>query len=312
MVEERNEEPLEGPHKKSFVDRLQKATTELNSIQTSFSKGMNELERIQSMLSLDGVNSVTTMIQDFEDRISEAEKRREEASEGARRFGEELEKEKERLIKLWDAYKNQEEELATQEKRASELETKLREIEQSRIKFEEDANARIATLSQKLSEKEGEMQNVQEFKQRIQDFDGIRNQLEETIGTLKSDITEKDERIQSLENRVQDLQQFEGLADVKVKFDEVSEEFEKEKERLTKLFRLYEDTETENRKLKDELKGWQEWFASNEEIFNKLFTTVDHLRQKSSTDSKEIEENLLADSEIETKKKQKRKLRLRK
>ena len=48
--------------------------------------------------------------------------------------------------------------------------------------------------------------------------------------------------------------------------------FEKEKERLTKLFKLYEETESENNKLREDIKGWQEWFDSNEELFTKLFS----------------------------------------
>ena len=72
------------------------------------------------------------MIQNFEDRLSNAERLRDEAAEGARKYSEELEKEKERLVKLWDAYKNQEEELSSQEKKALELEEKLRSSEQAK------------------------------------------------------------------------------------------------------------------------------------------------------------------------------------
>ncbi len=50
----------------------------------------------------------------------------------------------------------------------------------------------------------------------------------------------------------------------KTKFEEVSVEFEKEKDRLTKLFSLYEETEAENRTLKEEVKEWKNWFDSNQ------------------------------------------------
>ena len=286
MVEENEEESdeLKGPHTSTFIERLQKASTEIDSIKSSFSKSMDDLAKIQSMLSLDGVNKLNTMIQDFEDRVTEAERMREEAVEGAKKFNEELEKEKERLIKLWDAYKNQEEALSTQEKKALEFEERLREAEQTKKQLEEDLTARINTLTQKLAEVKTEESQTAEFKQKIMEFDGIRNQLEETIHDMRGEINAKDESIKSLEVQVEELKQFEQSAEFKAKFEEVSEEFEKEKERLTKLFRLYEETETENKKLKDEIKGWRDWFESNEEIFNKLFSSADHLRKQTPSE----------------------------
>lgn len=315
VIEENIEEPVGTEHKKSFFEKLQKASSDLNSIKTSFSKSMDELAKVQDMLGLEGADNISTMIQDFEDRLSESERKRDEASEGARRYGEELEKEKERLIKLWDAYKNQEEELSTQEKRATELEEKLSGIEQSRGQFEEDSNARIVTLTQKLEEKEKEVQQLEEFRQRIVEFDNIRNQLEETANGLKGEINARDEQIKSLENQVEELKQFEQFAEFKAKFEEVSEEFEKEKERLTKLFRLYEETETENKKLKDDLKGWQDWFDSNEGIFTKLFSSAGHLRRKVSTPAVEENEAVSFPEETEkneTKKKSRGRLRFKK
>ena len=50
-------------------------------------------------------------------------------------------------------------------------------------------------------------------------------------------------------------------------------QYEKEKDRLTKLYKLYEETESECNRLKVETKGWQKWFDSNREIFDKLFST---------------------------------------
>ncbi len=94
MTEE-NKEDLEIKEPKvNFMDRLEQASTEIDSIKSSFSKGTEDLARIQSMLTLEGVDKFSTMIQDFEDRFSESERKREEAAEGARRHSEELEKEK--------------------------------------------------------------------------------------------------------------------------------------------------------------------------------------------------------------------------
>ncbi|MCX6667016.1 MAG: hypothetical protein NTV74_02075, partial [Euryarchaeota archaeon] len=58
----------------------------------------------------------------------------------------------------------------------------------------------------------------------------------------------------------------------KDKFDDLSVQYEKEKERLTKLYHLYEETEAECKNLKEEVKNWEKWFDSNREIFDRLFS----------------------------------------
>jgi len=262
----------------SVLERLQQASTELDSVKSSFSKGMDDLAKIQSMLNLDGLNKMNTMIRTFEDRLSDSERRREEAVEGARRYSEELEKEKERLVKLWDAYKSQEDSLASAEKRMAEMEGRIRATEQTRIEFEHDANARIRTLTQRLEEKESDVQHAEELKQQVMKFDNIRVQLEENIDRMRGELSAKDEIIRSMECQNQELRQFEKFADYKTKFEEVSTEYEKEKERLTKLFRLYEETESENKALKEEVRDWQGWFSANEELLTRLVSSVENLK----------------------------------
>jgi len=269
--------------KDSFMEQLQEASTELGSVKSSFSKGMEDLAKIQSMLSFEGLNKMDSMMRSFEDRLSEAERRRDEATEGARRYSMELEKEKERLIKLWDAYKNQEETLSAQEKRVAELEERLRDTEQMHMQFERDATVRIQTLTQKLDERAQAVQQMDDLKQQVMRFDTIRTQMETNVDNMRSEITTKDEVISGLEQQVEELRGFEQFAEFKPKFEAVSMEYEKEKERLTKLFRLYEETESENKQLKEELRGWQSWFATNEELFTKLFSSVEHLKHQHTT-----------------------------
>jgi len=313
MAEENDKIPEEERHATSFMERLQQASNEIDSIKSSFSKGMEELAKVQNVLNLDGMDKFNTMIQNFEDRLSDAERKREEAMQGARKYSEELEKEKERLVKLWDAYKNQEEEVSTQEKKALELEEKLREINQSKRQLEEDTNARINTLTQKLGENEQQLQQFEETKKRIEDFDLIRNRLEESIHDLKNEITKKDETIESLGAQIDKLKSFEKFSEFKTKFEEVSEEYEKEKDRLTKLFRLYEETEEENKKLKQEIEGWQAWFNTNEELFTKLFSSADHIRKsKTSSASNNKSKEPPVNQETKEDKKKRRKLRFKK
>jgi chromosome segregation ATPase len=318
MSEEKVGEMRMKDTKDTFLNKLQQASTDLDSIKSSFSKGMEDLSKIQTMLSLDGLTKMDTMIRSFEDRLSDSERRREEAVEGARRYSMELEKEKDRLVKLWDAYKNQEESLSTQEKCVAELEEKLQSTEQAKMQFEQDATARIRTLTQKLEEQSHNIQQVEDLKQQVMRFDTIRTQLEENVDHMRSDLIAKDDVIRSLERQVEELSKFQQFAEFKTKFEEVSTEYEKEKERLTKLFRLYEETEAENKTIKQELHDWQTWFDSNEELFTKLFTSVEHLKHRDTNPTtatmadEDIEIPPSLEERQESKEKPKRKLRFRK
>jgi len=318
MIEEKIDDLSVRGSKNSFMERLQEASTELGSIKSSFSKGMEDLAKIQSMLSLDGLNKMDSMIRSFEDRLSEAERRREEAVEGARRYSVELEKEKDRLVKLWDAYKNQEESLSAQEKRVAELDERLRDTEHVHMQFERDATARIQTLTQRLEEREQAIQQLDDLRQQVMRFDTIRTQLETNTDRMRGDLTVKDDIIRTLETQVEQLRGFEQFADFKTKFEEVSTEYEKEKERLTKLFRLYEETESENKMIKEELREWQNWFDSNDELFTKLFTSVEHLKHRNTVSPAEtpIDEDIEIPPSLEERQepseKPKRKLRFRK
>jgi len=258
----------------SLEERLRQATDEIDSIKSLFSKSTEDLSRIQSMLDVGNLGEISTIIEKIEGRATEAERKRDEASHGAKKYSEELEKEKERLIKLWDAYKNQEEELSTVETKLANFEEQSRTAEAAKKQLEDDFNARIITLTQKLEENEGKVSQFDEYKQRFEEFGNMRNQLEEEVYSLKGEINKKDDIINSLQGEISKTKEYEKYAEYKDKFNDLSTQYEKEKERLTKLYHLYEETETECKRLREETKGWQNWFDSNKAIFDKLFSST--------------------------------------
>ncbi|ENO12051.1 hypothetical protein MBGDC06_00681, partial [Thermoplasmatales archaeon SCGC AB-539-C06] len=79
----------------------------------------------------------------FEDRVSSMEREKEDAVEGARKYSEELGKEKERLIKLWDAYKLQEDELAAKDKKITDLQDRTQRFETVKKRVEDEFNQKI-------------------------------------------------------------------------------------------------------------------------------------------------------------------------
>jgi len=260
-------------HLVSLGERLRQAADEIDNIKNSFAKNTEDLSRIKNMLDVGSLDEINGIIEKFEGQITESERKKEEAFEGAKKYSDELEKEKERLIKLWDAYKNQEEELTKTETKLEEYKEKVENAEDSEKQLSDSFNTRIDTLTQKLKESEGKINQFEEYKKSVDEFASIRNQLEEENLTFKDDIKNKESTINMLQVQVEKLKDFEKYSEYKDKFNDLSNQYEKEKERLAKLYKLYEETEGECSKLKKETKDWQNWFDSNKEIFDKLFST---------------------------------------
>jgi chromosome segregation ATPase len=258
----------------SLKEKLIAVTNEIDAIKTSFTKNTQELARIQDTLSVGNIEDIGGIVESYENKIAEAEKQRVEAAESSKKYSEELEKEKERLIKLWDAYKNQEEELSSTEKRLTEYEEKVKKAEAEVKQTEDDYQARIKTLEQKVEEYEGTGTKMEEYKKRCEEFDEIQNRLEEENHTLKTQMTKKDEEIDNLNKQLNKLKEMEDYSQYKEKYEEVNAEYEKEKERLTKLYQLYEDTDEECKTLRDENKQWQKWHDSKMQTFNQLFSSA--------------------------------------
>jgi len=258
----------------TFMERLRQASYEIDNLKNSFSKVPEDLSRIKNMLEIDNLGELTDLLENYKGKLLESEKKRDEAFQGAKKYSEELEKEKERLIKLWDAYKNQEEELSTAESKLAVIEERAKNAETTKTQIEEDYISRINTLNQKMEENETKIKQFDEYKDKSEEFSKIRNQLENEKQILKNEIDNKDQSITSMQKEFDRLKEFEKYAQYKEKYEDVSKQYEKEKERLTKLYHLYEETESECKKLKDVNAGWQNWFNSNKQVFDKLFSTT--------------------------------------
>jgi chromosome segregation ATPase len=260
------------PEVDTLEERLRQAANEIDHLTNSFNKTTEDLSRIKNMLDVDAIRGITSTIQRFEGQLSAIEKQREEAYQGAQKYSEELEKEKERLIKLWDAYKKQEEELSTAEGKLQEYEDRTHRAEQQKQQIEEDYTARIDTLNQKLDDQQGNIEKIDQYQQQINECTNVRNTLEQENQGLKQENAEHKETINSLQQSLEEYKKYKDYADYKNKYDDANNAYEKEKDRLTKLYHLYEETEREVNQLRQQNKQWEEWFNSNKEIFDKLFS----------------------------------------
>ena len=131
---------------------------------------------------------------------------------------------------------------------------------------------------------------------------------------LKKENTSKENMINDLNEQLTKYKDLEDYAEYKTKYDEVHAEYEKEKERLTKLYHLYEETDSECKRLKLENNNWQKWYNSNKEIFNKIFSTAPPVASttESNTSPPIFPENPVDDPNARKPEKAKKRLKFRK
>ena len=267
----------------AFRESIQQVTSQLEQIRSSFYQGVEEIERIKKILNSEHIGRFSDIITEYETQLTRMEKERNEAIENARKYSQELEKEKERLIKLWDAYKLQEDELNERDRRIAELERKVKEYENKLRETEKDLSSRIETLTRKLEEKENLLKEYSDFRKKHNLYEERNRKLHEEIENLRNTLNEKEREITQLKQMVDELSKYREFEDYKTKYEKLNIEFNKERERLVKLYKLYEDLERENNKLREELNGWRQWYESNAELLDRLFKSTEDIKKKLSS-----------------------------
>jgi predicted RNase H-like nuclease (RuvC/YqgF family) len=99
-------------------------------------------------------------------------------------------------------------------------------------------------------------------------FTSLCMHLEKEINLLKSEISEKNSRVKALEQQLDAIHEYEN------QFLEIHKKYDKEQDRLTKLYHEYERAEEEISSLKKELEGWKDWVESNKDLYDRLFSAA--------------------------------------
>ncbi len=118
--------------------------------------------------------------------------------------------------------------------------------------------------------------------------------------------------INDLNQQISELRNMENYSEYKEKYEGMAAEYEKEKERLTKLYHLYEETDSECKSLSEQNKNWQNWYNANKDIFNRLFSTAPPISITEDIREETTENPTIPDELIEKKpKKTKKKFRIK-
>lgn len=186
----------------TLKESIQRVQEELTRVRDKAQQEVVDLDRIRGMIDLKYLNELLAAVERLEARVKTVER-----DSGAAAVRKELSKEQERLAKLWDAFKNQEDELRSAVKERDQLSSRFGELEK--------AYKSMGSVTQARS---------------------------------KLSYFEKENR---------------HLADELQKTAESSEEyrrkFDQERQRLAKLFKVYEDSASSLADHKREIAAWRAW-----------------------------------------------------
>ena len=203
--------------------RIEGVSKELHHIEAEVRKDAESLERVRQLLDVSYLNELMSIIDELEVRITESSQAAQSAESEKDQFRHKFEEEQERLEKLWDAYKAQERELTQLREKVPRLESELRA---------KDAG--------------------------VADAEAAIDQKEDEIRRLDQELGESRQKVADLEAAREDLKNLEGM---KSQIEELETRYEEEKERLAKLYVVYEELEAERDGLKRQVDERDAWFA---------------------------------------------------
>jgi chromosome segregation ATPase len=221
---------------------------ELARVRDSARQEAESLERIRGLLDADALNGLIRTIEEMEARLEQLQS--EAAGGGGVRA--ELEQEQERLRKLWDAYKSQEDELNRVRRDYPLMEEKLFERERT-----------IESLRREISRLEPLAKSKREMDDAIAQGRQLRAQVEQ----LNNELRRTKERNDALLTEAAQLREDSGH---KGRVGELEAALEEERERLAKLYKVYEDQEAEKKDLESSIASWEAWFTKYGTLMDRM------------------------------------------
>lgn len=220
---------------------LTNVASEIARVRDQARQEAESLERIRGMLGTGYFENLLSSIEELETRIEELESASLEARGDVERTQAELGQEQERLRKLWDAYKSQEDELDRLKRDYPLMEEKLFERE----RLVEQQKREIARL-------EGMSQYKTDYENLLRDHRTLEAEADRT----QKQLQKSQDHIQRMEAEVRELREVEVDAG---RIEELEKLLDEERERLAKLYRVYEDLEQEKKDADVLLEEWATW-----------------------------------------------------
>jgi len=221
---------------------LSNIASEVARVRDQAREEVNALEKIRSMLDAGYLTDLLRSIEELETRIEDLEDASLSAQNEVDRYREDLEQEQERLAKLWDAYKTQEDELERLKRDYPLMEEKLFERERT-----------VENLRREIDR----LEPLARYKKDAERFQEENRRLVRELEEAEKEITAASARLEDLEEEASKLRETSQEAR---RVGELEQLLEDERERLAKLYKVYEDVEADKRELEGLVDEWNAWY----------------------------------------------------
>lgn len=222
---------------------LSNVANEIGRVRDQARQEVDALEKIRGMLDTGYLDSLIRSIEDLETRIEELEGTTLSAQDEMDRYRADLEQEQERLRKLWDAYKTQEDELDRVKRDYPLMEEKLFERERT-IETLRREIARLEPLGKYKNDYEALVKEHRALGAEADRLDAELEKANDTIADLEEDVV----RLREVEDNAGRVEELEHLLD-------------EERERLAKLYKVYEELEADKKAIEQDAQVWEAWFT---------------------------------------------------
>ncbi len=236
---------------------LTNVASEIARVRDQARQEVESLERIRGMLGTGYLENMLSSIEELENRIEELENNSLQAREDVSRTQAELEQEQERLKKLWDAYKSQEDELDRLKRDYPLMEEKLFERERT-----------VEQQKREIARLEGLAKYKQDYDALVKDH----RRLEQEAEQMEKQLEKSQQHLRAMEDEVRELREVEQDAG---RAEELEKLLDEERERLAKLYRVYEDLEAEKKETDALLEEWQAWAEQVKPVLQSACGLVD-------------------------------------
>jgi len=220
---------------------LGRVSQEISRVRDRAREEVNSLEKIKGMLDVGYLNDLIQSIEQLEVRMETLQTEAFGAAGEVDALRGELAREQDRLAKLWEAYKAQEDEL-----------NQLRRDGPSLAERAATAERTAESLRREVARLEPMARYKSEYDAAVRENQTLRIEVE----NLNRDLVRMSDQMRTYESEMVTLREGAGS---KSRVAELEHLLDEERERLAKLYKVYEEQAEELKASNAQLAAWEEW-----------------------------------------------------
>jgi len=221
---------------------LSSIASEIEKVRERAREEVTSLERIKGMLDVGYLNDLIRSVEELEVRLHTLESEAVGAASEVDTVRSELAREQDRLAKLWEAYKAQEDELSNLRRETPILQERVLERERALESLRREVS-RLEPLSRYKGEYDAAVRENQTLRVEVESLNRELRRLGDATREQESEIVRLREDAAS-----------------KSRVAELESSLDAERERLAKLYKVYEEQAGDLKAAQLRLERWESWF----------------------------------------------------